>query len=78
MGLEEAMAAPRLHPTGGEVLVEEGWSGIPALEALGYTVSERPRSYFARLNVVELGAGEGFRGVGDPRWIESAAAGPER
>ncbi|HSG46820.1 MAG TPA: gamma-glutamyltransferase, partial [Longimicrobiales bacterium] len=73
--LQAAMAAPRLHPTEGTVLVEEGWPAAAALRALGYAVEERPREYFARVNVVQAEGGS-FIGVGDPRWRESAAAGP--
>ncbi len=76
MALDEALAAPRLHPTGGEIVVEEGWPGADALRALGYRVAERERSWFARLNVVEVARDGGFLGVGEPRWSESAASGP--
>lgn len=78
MDLVSAMDAPRLHPTGGDILVEEGWTGADALANLGYSVEARERTYFARLNVVELMPGGGFRGVAEPRWMESAAAGPAR
>ena len=70
------MAAPRLHPTEGTLLVEEGWPAASELRDLGYPVEERPRDYFARLNVIELGD-RSFLGVGEPRWRESAAAGPQ-
>jgi gamma-glutamyltranspeptidase len=76
--LEAALLAPRLHPTGDRVDVQEGWSAAGALEALGYQVSLREASYFARLNAVELLMPRSFRGVGEPRWSESAAAGPRR
>jgi hypothetical protein len=58
--------------------VQEGWSAAGALEALGYEVTLREASYFARLNAVELLAPRSFRGVGEPRWSESAAGGPRR
>jgi gamma-glutamyltranspeptidase/glutathione hydrolase len=74
--MAEALAAPRLHPTGSEILVQEGWSVADTLRAMGYDVSTREASYFARLNVVERLPDGGFRGVGEPRWPESAAGGP--
>ncbi|MDP2959327.1 MAG: gamma-glutamyltransferase [Longimicrobiales bacterium] len=77
-GLEAALAAPRLHPTGDRVDVQEAWPAAAALEALGYQVTLREPSYFARLNAVELLAPRSFRGVGEPRWAESAAGGPRR
>lgn len=77
-GLEEAMAAPRLHPTGDRIEVQEGWEVAAALEALGYQVTPREPAYFARLNIVELPAPRSFSGVGEPRWSESAAGGPRR
>ncbi|HSM61109.1 MAG TPA: gamma-glutamyltransferase [Longimicrobiales bacterium] len=71
-----AMDAPRLHPTGGEVLVEEGWAEVEGLEALGFEVVPTERTFFARLNAIRI-AGDGtFLGVGEPRWPESAAGGP--
>lgn len=76
--LEEALAAPRLHPTGDRVDVQEGWSLAAALEGLGYEVALREPSYFARLNAVEYLTPIGFRGVGEPRWSESASGGPRR
>ncbi len=78
IGLEAAMAAARLHPTGGTVLVEEGWPGAPELANLGFRVEPRERIYFARLNAVEVLPGGTFRGVGDPRWPGSAAGGSRR
>jgi gamma-glutamyltranspeptidase/glutathione hydrolase len=74
--LDEAMQAPRFHPAGSRVDVQEGWPVAPALEAMGYEVTLREASYFARLNAVEIGAPGSYRGVGEPRWRESAAAGP--
>jgi gamma-glutamyltranspeptidase/glutathione hydrolase len=76
--LEAALVAPRLHPTGDRVDVQEGWAAAAALEALGYKVTLREPSYFARLNAVELTFPSAFRGVGEPRWSESAAGGPRR
>jgi gamma-glutamyltranspeptidase/glutathione hydrolase len=76
--LERAMAGPRLHPTGGEVQVEEGWQGADPLASLRYQVIPRERSWFARLNAVEILPDGTFLGVGEPRWHESAAGGPRR
>ncbi|MEJ2205327.1 MAG: gamma-glutamyltransferase [Gemmatimonadota bacterium] len=76
--LDVALAEPRLHPTGGVVLVEGGWPGADALANLGFEVEPRERTYFARLNAVEILPDGTFRGVGDPRWSESAAGGPRR
>ena len=58
--------------------MQEGWPAAAALEGLGYQVTLREPSYFARLNAVELLAPRSFRGVGEPRWGESAAGGPRR
>jgi len=74
--LETVMAEARLHPTDGAVLVEEGWPGADALANLGFTIESRERTYFARLNAVEILSDGTFRGVGEPRWSESAAGGP--
>ncbi|GMV06393.1 MAG: gamma-glutamyltransferase [Gemmatimonadota bacterium] len=76
--LEAALAGPRLHPTGDRVDVQEGWPAGEAMEALGYSVSLREPSYFARLNGVEIAGPRAFVGVGEPRWPESAAGGPRR
>jgi gamma-glutamyltranspeptidase/glutathione hydrolase len=76
--LEGALAAPRLHPTGDRMDVQDGWSLSAALEGLGYQVALREPSYFARLNAVEYLTPIGFRGVGEPRWSESASGGPRR
>jgi len=85
MGLPEALAAPRLHPSGGGVTLEVGdepATGAGAvLERLGFQVETRPFStWFALLNVVEIvGRSEGgaveFLGVADPRWAWGGAAG---
>lgn len=76
--LEAALQAPRLHPTGSRVEVQEGWTAAAALERNGYEVTLREPSYFARLNAIEVLAPRWFRGVGEPRWSESAAGGPRR
>jgi gamma-glutamyltranspeptidase/glutathione hydrolase len=74
--LRVALDAPRLHPTGSEVLVERGWAEIEGLEALGFALVPTERSYFARLNAVHIRPDGSFVGVGEPRWSGSAAGGP--
>jgi gamma-glutamyltranspeptidase/glutathione hydrolase len=89
MGLSEAMAAPRLHPSGVVVTVEtverpgvDPEAVEAALEHLGFEVETRPfGSWFALLNAVELrwrggGVEARFRGVADPRWAWGGAAVP--
>jgi len=89
MGLQEALAAPRLHPTGSTVTVEAGERPEAstdqveaALEGLGFQVEIREFStWFALLNAVEIRPGGGgaeplFLGVADPRWGFGGAAGP--
>jgi len=78
MSIDEALAAPRLHPTGGVVQVQTGWLGAAGLEAMGYRVERHEPDFFARLNVVHVLEDGSFVGVGEPRWMESAAAGPPR
>jgi len=73
----EALAAPRLHPTGGEVRVAEGWAAGDGLTRLGYSVATRGRGYFARLNVVERTPEGLWVGHADDRWSGGGAAGPE-
>jgi gamma-glutamyltranspeptidase/glutathione hydrolase len=89
MGLQEAMAAPRLHPSGSTVTVEaaDGRDASTdqveaALEGLGFQVEIREFStWFALLNAVEIRPDEGggeprFLGVADPRWGFGGAGGP--
>lgn len=76
--LEAALAGPRLHPTGSRVEVQVGWGAAEALATRGWEVALREPSYFARLNAVEILGPRSFRGVGEPRWSESAAGGPRR
>ena len=88
MGLSEALAASRLHPSGDEVTLENGDApeaeegGEAALESLGFQVDTRSFStWFALLNAIEVvGTPEGgerqFLGVADPRWGWGGAVGP--
>ncbi|MBT8488017.1 MAG: gamma-glutamyltransferase [Gemmatimonadetes bacterium] len=73
--LEEALRAPRLHPTGGRVYVEAGWGVAAALEERGQEAVPRERSYFARLNVIEIDRGR-WTGIAEPGWSGASAAGP--
>ncbi len=75
MGMEEALTSPRLHPTGGRIYVEEGWDVHARMAEGGREVVPRERSYFARLNVIEVGAGV-WKGVAEPEWSGASAAGP--
>lgn len=75
MAIEEALSGPRLHPTGGRVYVEEGWEMAEGLAERGLEAVPRPRSYFARLNVVEI-RGDRWTGVAEPGWSGASAAGP--
>lgn len=75
MGLEDAMAAPRLHPTGGRIYIEEGWEVGEFLAERGHDVQEREGSYFARLNVIEVGDGQ-MTGIAQAEWSGASAAGP--
>jgi len=74
----EALSAPRLHPTGGEVRVAEGWAASERLTDLGYSVGTREPGYFARLNVVERTPQGLWVGHADERWSGGGASGPER
>ena len=76
LALPTALAAPRLHPSGTTLFVEEGWEAGSTLEIPGIEVIVREPSYFARLNVIEVLADGTKSGVAEPRWIGSAASGP--
>ncbi len=71
----EASTAPRFHPTGGRLYIEEGWGVIDALEGTAGEVVPRDRSYFARLNLIEIEGGR-WRGVAEAGWSGASAAGP--
>ncbi|HSM05421.1 MAG TPA: gamma-glutamyltransferase [Longimicrobiales bacterium] len=83
LGLEEAMAAPRFHPSGSWTF--ERMDSMPepvgaqAARVAGYTVEIQPSdTWFARLNVITVDPPSGsITGVADPRWAWGAAAGPE-
>jgi len=83
MSLEEAVAAPRIHPDGPLALrLESGPLGswAPAererLAASGFTIEDSPSSFFGRVHAVALEEG-GVLGVAEPRW-NGGAAGPLR
>jgi gamma-glutamyltranspeptidase / glutathione hydrolase len=85
MTLEEAVAAPRVHPDGPRALrVEEGpvgrWSDAERqrLEAWGFEVQGAPSGFFGRVHAVQPSAGPGeVLGVAEPRW-RGGTAGPLR
>lgn len=82
MTLEEAMAAPRVHPAGGRRLRLEsgGVSSWPetvraALEEAGFEVVAAPSRDFGRVHAVWFDPATGlFTGVAEPRWDGGAAA----
>ena len=82
LGLPDALAAPRLHPTSGSVDVEARpgavWSRarIDSLAALGFTIRPRADSpYFGRVNAIAFDTTTGqWIGAADPRWHGGAAA----
>lgn len=81
--MEEALAGPRLHPSGGTVTLESGrtpsWTAgtATALESVGFQVeSMASGTWFARLNAVGRDADGGWKGVADPRWPWGMASGP--
>jgi gamma-glutamyltranspeptidase/glutathione hydrolase len=86
MGLPEALAAPRLHPSGNGVTLETfdrlEPGGESVLESLGFQVETRSFStWFALLNAIEVtgtpeAGGMRFLGVADPRWGWGGAVGP--
>jgi len=86
MALDEAVAAPRVHPDG-ELLfrVEEGPVGRwtpeerSALEAWGFELVPSPSGYFGRVHAVGWTPGAGGAsgvafGVAEPRWNGGAVA----
>jgi gamma-glutamyltranspeptidase/glutathione hydrolase len=81
--VEEAMAAPRFHPSGSWTFEEVDPSRAPvgaaAARASGRQVELRPSdTFFARLNVIVADPETGrLTGVADPRWAWGGAAGPD-
>jgi gamma-glutamyltranspeptidase/glutathione hydrolase len=93
LGLEDALAAPRLHVDAGGVTLERpnGDGGNPdeparfdamtqALDGLNVAwTAQESGVFFARLNAVAIDPTTGERiGVADPRWPWSGASGPIR
>lgn len=81
LSLEDALAAPRVHPIEGGVAMELtpgiGWdqSHAAAVRAGGFTVDEVARTgAFGRVHGLEV-TPQGIRGVADPDW-EGAAVPP--
>lgn len=77
MDIETAMRAPRLHPTGGDLVIDEEWDARDGLRAMGYSVVRPEADYFARLNVIHLSPGE-VTGVAQPSWSGASSGGPRR
>jgi gamma-glutamyltranspeptidase/glutathione hydrolase len=81
MSLAEAMAQPRLHPTGGVFAVEMhdaiSWSAsaVDDLRRFGFMPDPRSTvSFFARIHGIAWDAAAGeYIGVADPRWVGTAA-----
>jgi gamma-glutamyltranspeptidase/glutathione hydrolase len=78
MTLDQAVAAPRVHPLGAtEIRLEENvWAEAvhTRLRGLGFGVSTGAPNYFGRVHAVAV-EGEGFVGVAEPRGF-GGAAGP--
>ena len=79
--IDEALAAPRLHPTDRWHFEQIDSDVIPAgaelIRDLGVPVFVRPSStYFARINAISVGADGEMIGIADPRWAWGAASGP--
>ena len=83
IGVEEAMEAPRFHPSDSwyfeQMDVGREPPGAGAARAAGNAVELRPSdTYFARVNVIAVDPATGrLTGVADPRWPWGRAAGPE-
>jgi gamma-glutamyltranspeptidase/glutathione hydrolase len=73
--LAQAVAAPRVHPTGRTALRVErddriGWSDaeVEQLRELGFTVETSPSTYFGRVHAIALDPSTGrMTGVAEPR-----------
>jgi gamma-glutamyltranspeptidase / glutathione hydrolase len=80
LSLADAMAAPRVHPTGTDGLTMEegegGWAPEHRARAgqVGLDVDTQGPGFFGRVHAVEL-TPAGILGVAEPRW-EGSAAGP--
>lgn len=74
--LDEAVAAPRVHPAGPQALsVEEGplgWARA-TITAMGIETEGSASGYFGRVHALEF-LPSGIFGVAEPRWEGSAAA----
>lgn len=81
MPLDEAVAAPRVHPDAMKTLrVEEGPAGMwtaadrARLEGWGFTLVGAPSGFFGRVHAVERrAAGRPLLGVAEPRWTGGAS-----
>ena len=81
LSLADALAAPRFHPAGGQVILEDragaAWPSAlqDRLAVLGLRLgSNRDGGYFARLHAIEWDAATNeYVGVADGRWTGAAA-----
>jgi gamma-glutamyltranspeptidase / glutathione hydrolase len=79
MSLEDAMAAPRVHPMSAtELRLEEGrWDDISRrrLQSFGFEISNGPPNFFGRVHAIAFDRSTGqFTGVAEPRGFGGAAA----
>ncbi|HUF51779.1 MAG TPA: gamma-glutamyltransferase [Longimicrobiales bacterium] len=77
--LEQAVAAPRVHPLGATQLRLEDGAWSPAaharLQTLGFELSTGPGTYFGRVHAVATDPATGsFTGIAEPRGFGGAAA----
>jgi len=78
MSLEEAMAAPRVHPSSMQAFSAEAgpvgaWSvaELAQLEQWGFLPEQSPSGFFGRVHAVEFEE-SGLLGVAEPRWSGTA------
>ncbi len=78
MTLEQAIAAPRVHPSGrrafsAEVGPVSAWSAddLAQFQRWGFELQESPSGFFGRVHAVEFD-GSTLLGVAEPRWTGSA------
>ena len=78
MTLEEAVRAPRVHPSEMKAMAAEAgpvsaWSAedVARLEGWGFAPEATPSGFFGRTHAVELQGGT-VLGVAEPRWTGSA------
>jgi gamma-glutamyltranspeptidase / glutathione hydrolase len=79
LSLEDAMAAPRVHPMSAtDLRLEEGrWDDVTRrrLESFGFTLSSGQPNFFGRVHAIAVDPVSGeFTGVAEPRGFGGAAA----